>query len=49
MLAVLRSSGVGELGPVDALTLETEGSMSALSNIKGQGSDTTLVNVSGVP
>jgi uncharacterized membrane protein YcaP (DUF421 family) len=48
VLAVLRSNGFGAIGSVEAVILETDGSMSVLSHIKDQDSASTLASVSGV-
>ena len=47
VLAVLRSNGVGQIGSVEAVILETDGSMSVLSDSIGQGGNSTLAPVSG--
>ena len=39
VLAVLRSNGVGQIGSADAVVLETDDSLSVLSNVKDQGSE----------
>ena len=46
VLAALRSNGVGQIGSVDAVILETDGSLSVLDKGKDQGSGSTLSNVS---
>lgn len=45
VLALLRSKGVAELGSVDAVVLETNGSMSVLSSVEGPGWPSTLEDV----
>ncbi len=46
VMAALRSSGVGQIGSADAVVLETDGSISMLKNVQGEGSGSTLANVS---
>lgn len=47
VLSALRSSGAGDLAVVDAVVLETDGSMSVLKGQSGTPETTTLANVQG--
>lgn len=46
--AALRTQGIADLGQVDAVVLETDGSFSVIREI-GAGKTSTLVDVEGIP
>lgn len=48
ILATLRTQGVSDVGQVDAVILESDGSFSVIKELKS-GNNSTLVDVSGFP
>ncbi|WP_230530330.1 DUF421 domain-containing protein [Microvirga roseola] len=48
ILAVLRESGVNDVAEVEAVVLETDGTLSVIKKLPNDGAKTTLANVPGM-